>query len=98
MTICFREFAGSPVETCGPGGMKAVRTLLCAWDDREEVIEALLGDGYEFGGSSRAGYPGKPDVVAMRARCEPLTDDLVPQQLEALHVAAERSGGPDDGI
>ena len=64
--------------------MKAVRTLLCAWDDREAVIEQLLGDGYEFGGSSRAPYPGKPNVVAMRTRCEPLTDDLVPQQLQSL--------------
>ncbi len=82
--MTFKEFAGSPVETCGPGGMKAKRTLLCAWDDRHEVVEQLLGDGYEFGGSTRARYPETPDIVAMRTKCKPLADDLLPQEFDKL--------------
>jgi hypothetical protein len=93
MTISFKEFAGSPVETIGPEGMKATRTLLCAWDDREAVLAQLLGDGYEFGGKSRAAYPGKPDVVAMRTRCEPLADDLVVQEFPSLSEGLNRYHG-----
>jgi len=84
MATSFKEFAGSPVETCGPEGMKARRVLLCAWSDRGAVVELLLGDEYEFGGSTRAQYPDKPDIVAMRTRCEPFTDDVEPQVLDEL--------------
>ena len=84
MTIAFKELAGSPLETYGPDGMKAQRVLVCGWDDRELVVGQLLGDGYEFGGRGRAEYPDKPDVVAMRVRCEPLADDVTPQVLEEL--------------
>jgi len=93
MTVSFREFAGSPVETCGPEGMEAQRVLLCAWNDRHALVEQLLGDGYEFGGGSRAQYPGRPDVVAMRTRCEPFTDDLVPQVLDKLTEGLNRYHG-----
>jgi len=93
MTVAFKELAGSPLETYGPDGMKAQRVLLCGWDDRELVVEQLLGDGYEYGGRSRAQYPGKPDVVAMRTRCEPFTDDLAPQVLSELTEGLNRYNG-----
>jgi len=76
MSVAFKELAGSPVETFGPDGMTARRTLLCAWADRRRLVEQLLGDGYEFGGNLRAVYPGSPSVVAMQARCEPIGDDV----------------------
>jgi len=84
MTVAFKELAGSPVETYGIEGLKATRTLLCGWSDRERVVEQLLGDAYEYGGRSRAQYPGKPDIVAMRIRCEPFADDVTPQVLSDL--------------
>jgi hypothetical protein len=93
MTVAFKELAGSPLETYGPEGMKAQRVLLCAWDDRELVVEQLLGDGYEFGARGRAPYPGKPDVVAMRIRCEPFADDLTPQVLCELTEGLNRYHG-----
>jgi hypothetical protein len=93
MTVAFKELAGSPVETYGPDGMKAERVLLCAWDDRELLVEQLLGDGYEFGGSGQTQYPDKPDVVAVRIRCEPLADDLAPQVLSELTVGLNRYHG-----
>lgn len=71
MTIAFREFAGSPQESFGPGGMKARRRILVAWEHRHAMVAELLGDGYEFGGTSRAGYPSHPGAVAMRVRVEP---------------------------
>ena len=93
MTVAFKELAGSPVETYGPEGLRAQRVLLCAWDDREQVVQRLVGDGYEYGGSSRAPYPGKPDVVAMRARCEPFTDDVASQVLSELTEGLNRYSG-----
>lgn len=88
--IAFKELAGSPVETYGPEGFHAERVLLCAWDDREQVVEQLLGDGYEFGGRTRAQYPDKPDILAMRVRCEPFTDDVTPQVLSSLTEGLNR--------
>lgn len=93
MAVAFKELAGSPTETYGPEGFRAERVLLCAWDDRHQVAEQLLGDGYEYGGSSRAPYPDKPDVVAIRARCEPFTDDVVPQVLAELTQGLNRYQG-----
>ena len=93
MSAAFKELAGSPVEMYGPEGLQAQRMLLCAWDDREQVVQRLLGDGYEYGGSSRAPYPGKPDIVAMRARCEPFTDDVAPQVLSELTEGLNRYNG-----
>lgn len=84
MTVSFKELAGSPRETYGPEGMRAQRRFLCAWEERDAVVEELLGDGYELGGSARASYPGKPDVVALRVRVEPFDDDLVEQQFPGL--------------
>lgn len=93
MTIAFKELAGSPIETYGPAGMTARRLLLCAWDDRQSVVERLLGDGYRYAGQSRAPYPDKPGVVAIRARCEPLTDDLVLQTFGDLTEGLNRYNG-----
>ena len=93
MTVAFKELAGSPVETYGPEGFRAERVLLCAWDDREQVVEQLLGDGYEYGGRSRAQYPDKPDIVALRTRCEPFTNDVAPQVLSELTEGLNRYHG-----
>ncbi len=93
MTVEFREMAGSPVETYDADGLTASRALLCAWDDREQLVELLLGDGYEYGGLSRAQYPGKSDIVAVRARCEPFTDDVTGQTLTDLTEGLNRYGG-----
>lgn len=93
MTIAFKELAGSPVETYGPDGFRARRRLVCAWDDRHGLLEQLLGDGYEFGGHSRAPYPDTLDAVAMRVRCEPLIDDLVPQMFQELTEGLNRYRG-----
>ncbi len=84
MTIAFKELAGSPIESYGPDGVQAERRLLCAWDERRLLVQQLLGDGYEFGGSSRATYPGTDNVVAMRARVEAFGDDVVKQSLTQL--------------
>lgn len=93
MTVAFKELAGSPVETHGPEGFQAKRVLLCAWDEREELVQQLVGDGHILGGRSRAPYPGKPDVVALRARCEPITDDVLPQELLDLTEGLNRYHG-----
>ncbi len=93
MTVAFKEFSGSPVETFGPEGMAARRVLLCAWDDRRQVVEELLGDGQEYGGRGRAQYPDRRSVVAMRTRCEPLIDDIAPQVLSELTEGLNTYGG-----
>lgn len=93
MAIAFKELAGSPVEQFDAAGMTARREFLCAWDDRRALVEALLGDGYEFGGSARAGYPGTENVVAVRAKVEPLADDLLTQQFSGLTEGLNAYGG-----
>ena len=84
MTIAFKELAGSPTEDFGSDGLRAQRQFLCAWDDRQRLVQQALGDGYEFGGTGRAQYPDKPGIVAVRARCEPFADDVQPQVLDQL--------------
>ncbi len=85
MTTPFHELAGSPVETYGPTGLTARRTLACAWADRHALVRALLGDGYRFGGGgSRAAYPTASAVVAMTVRVEPLMNDPTGQPLAGL--------------
>ncbi len=83
MTPPFHELAGSPVETYGPEGLTARRTLACAWADRAALVRALLGDGYTFG-PGRATYPTAPAAVAMRVRVEPLMHDPTGQPLGGL--------------
>ena len=93
MSLAFKELAGSPIEEYGPDGLTATRHLLCAWDERHQVVEQLLGDGYLFGGSCGASYPGHACAVAMRVRCEPFTDDLVAQTLDSLTEGLNRYEG-----
>ena len=81
MSTPFKELSGSPHESFGPEGMKAERRLICAWADRRLLVRELLGDGYEFGGSSPVNYPGSPNIVAVRIEVEPLADDMIPQDL-----------------
>ncbi len=84
MATTFHELAGSPVETYGPEGLSARRTLACAWPDRAALVRELLGDGYAFGGGNRAAYPTAPAAVAMRVRVEPLMHDPAGQPLPGL--------------
>ena len=79
MSIPFKELSGSPHESFSPQGMKAERWLICAWTDRRSLVQELLGDGYEFGGSSPVNYPDSPNIAAVRIEVEPLTDDLMLQ-------------------
>ena len=80
----FKELSGSPHESFGPKGMTAERWLICAWSDRRLLVQELLGDGYELGGSSPVNYPDAPNIVVVRVEVEPLTDDLVRQDFTAL--------------
>jgi hypothetical protein len=84
MPVSFKELTGSPRETYGPEGMRAERRFLCAWEDRDALVQELLGDGYEFGGSTPAGYPGKSGVVAVGVAVEPFDEDLVEQEFPGL--------------
>jgi hypothetical protein len=84
MSIPFYELSGSPHESFGPKGMKAERRLICDWNDRRLLVQELLGDGYEFGGSAPLNYPGAPNIVAVSIEVEPLADDLVRQDLTEL--------------
>ena len=84
MSIAFKELSGSPIESYGPEGVAAERHLLCAWNDRRALVQELLGDGYEFGGQSRANYPGAAAILAIRTRVEAFGDDLVKQNLTQL--------------
>jgi hypothetical protein len=89
MSTSFKELPGSPREYFGPDGMTAERRLICAWDDRRALVEEILGDGYEFGGQNPVHYPGTSNIVAIRVQVEPLTDDLLKQEL------AELTDGPN---
>jgi hypothetical protein len=84
VAVAFKELAGSPIEWYGPEGVQAERHLLCAWADRRALVREVLGDGYEFGGQSRATYPGTANIVAMRAHVEAFGDDVVQQSLTQL--------------
>jgi len=84
MTIPFKELSGSPHESFGPQGMTAIRWLICAWSDRRSLVQELLGDGYEFGGSAPVNYPDSPNIVAVRIEVEPLADDLVRQDFASV--------------
>lgn len=71
MTIAFKELSGSPTERYGANGIRAHRKVLCAWNDRQNLVIELLGDGYEFGGVLRAEYPDNSGLVAMDVSIEP---------------------------
>jgi len=84
MSTAFKELAGSPRESYSADGMTARRRLVCAWGDRAALVRELLGDGYEFGATSPAAYPGASGVVVARVEVEPLGDDLIEQSLNSL--------------
>jgi hypothetical protein len=88
MSVPFKELAGSPVELFGPEGMKVQRRLVVAWEDRHRLVAELLGDGYQFGGSPPAGYPGHSGVVAVAVRLEPWSD--VPDAQQPFRDVATR--------
>lgn len=79
MTVPFKELAGSPIETYGSGPMKATRTLMVAWDQKENFLRELLGTFVPQGGEGVAPYPGRPSVIPVRVRVEPFTDDITEQ-------------------
>lgn len=86
MAISFRELAGSPEETYNREGFNAKREILVAWADRGEMIRALLGDNFAFGGASLATYPDMSDVVVDNIKTVPWTtkvpDDAVHTEIE----------------
>ncbi|HEY4759138.1 MAG TPA: hypothetical protein VIH42_01020 [Thermoguttaceae bacterium] len=84
MTTPFKELSGSPREFYGPDGMKAQRRLLCAWNDRNALVQEILGDGYQFGGENPVAYPDVSSVLAVQVQVEPLTDDMIRQELTEL--------------
>jgi len=71
MTVAFKELSGSPTERYGANGIRAHRKVICAWNDRQNLVIELLGDGYEFGGVLRAEYPDNSGLVAMDVSIEP---------------------------
>jgi hypothetical protein len=84
MSISFKELTGSPVETYDSDGMKAVRQLICAWDDRNSFVAEILGSGYQSGTLSAIAYPDASSVLAAKVEVEPLTDDMAKQELTSL--------------
>jgi hypothetical protein len=84
MSTSFKELSGSPKENYGPGGMTAQRQLICAWQDRNAFVQEILGDGYQFGGQNPVSYPGVSGILAVQVQVEPLTDDMIRQELGEL--------------
>jgi hypothetical protein len=70
MSVVFKELAGSPIEAYDQNGMKAQRRLLCAYEDRQAALLALLG-GSQLGSPPQATYPDQPNLLAIRVRIEP---------------------------
>jgi hypothetical protein len=84
MTVAFKELAGSPIEKFSSIGMQAQRVLVCAWNDRRALVEELLGEGYEYGATNPACYPGVALVVVTNVRVEPFGEDMLKQTLTSL--------------
>lgn len=94
MAVPFQELAGSPIEEYSTGGFRARRQFVIAWDDREAFAQQLLGTPAEYGGQPWLYYPGKPTVVAVRVRFEPLDPQAVEvQSLAELAEELNRYGG-----
>lgn len=77
MTIPFRELPGSPIETFDADGVRAQRRLVCPWDGRHRLADELLGNGEALGGIGAAGYPGIENLVAVRVRLEPVSEETL---------------------
>jgi len=71
MSVVFKELGGSPLEVFEPQNMRAQRRLLVAWEERHALVSQLLGEGYEFGGTRQAAYPGRPFTAVARVEVEP---------------------------
>ncbi len=71
MSIPFHELGGSPVEHYSPGGFRARREFLVAWDDRDAFAADVLGTSPQHGSRTPAEYPGRPSVLAVSVRIEP---------------------------
>jgi hypothetical protein len=86
MATAFAELAGSPEELYDPNGFTATRQILVAWEDRDAMVRALLGDALIFGGSDLATYPNRSDVVVKNIRSVPwktkIPDDAVFTDIE----------------
>jgi hypothetical protein len=84
MTTPFKELPGSPTESYDYNGMKAERQLICAWNDRNALVEEILGPAYLMGTLTPISYPGNPYALAAKVEVAPLTDDMVKQTLSSL--------------
>jgi hypothetical protein len=84
MPTPFKELPGSPTENYDSNGMKAERQLICAWNDRNALVEEILGPGYQSGTLTPIAYPGVATALAAQVTVEPLTDDTVKQTLSSL--------------
>jgi hypothetical protein len=84
MSILFKELPGSPKENYGPNGMTAQRQLICAWNDRNALVEEVLGAGYQTGVPSPISYPGVSTALAAQVAVEPFMDDMTKQNLTSL--------------
>jgi len=87
MAVAFQELAGSPVEEYTTAGFRARRQFVIAWEDREAFALQLLGTPAGHGGQPWLHYPGKPTVVAVRLRFEPLDPHAV--EVQALAELTE---------
>lgn len=68
--VAFQEEAESPIEDWEPDGLRAERRLLVAEADYATAVRELLGNGAAFGGTTRAEYPGRSELVVMRVHAE----------------------------
>jgi hypothetical protein len=84
MSTPFKELPGSPQESYDSDGMKAQRQLICAWSDRNALVEEILGPGFRTGALTPIAYPDVPTALAAEVEVEPLMDDMLKQDLEEL--------------
>ena len=88
MGTAFKELEGSPEETFGAGSTGARRRLIVAYENRLAMVSELLGDGYAFGGTQRAGFPGRTSLVATRVSAKPFTDQSPDHQGSFTDITA----------
>jgi len=72
--VQFSEAGNSPVEHYTWQGMNAERTLYCAWEDRQALVQLLLGKVSEFTTTGPAPYPGTDGVYALDMTVRPFVD------------------------
>lgn len=85
------ELTGSPTEQMGRDGMSAQRQIICGWDNRGEVLQEFLGDGYRFGGKPRGvKYPGAPGLVVATVKSQNFHNDVLPQEFQSATEGLNR--------